>query len=64
MGQIHAEELEADQLREPPRPTHSEEGVDLTVIRMMREKSYDERLRWLQRAVEAARRLQRGRRIS
>lgn len=63
MESTHTDPFEKDEERESSRPTYSDEGVDLSVIRMMREKSYDERLSWLQRAVEAARRLRHGRRV-
>lgn len=47
-----------------PLPSHSEDGTDLTLIRMMRQKSYSERLRTMQQAVNGILRLRRGTRIS
>ena len=48
----------------PARPTLSDEGVDLTLIRMMREKSPAERLRWLNDAANQILRLRRARRVT
>ena len=45
------------------RPTSSDEGVDLTLIRMMREKTPAERLRWLNDAANGILRLRRARRV-
>jgi hypothetical protein len=47
----------------PGRPAFSDEGVDLTLIRMMREKTPAERLRWLDDAANAILRLRRARRV-
>ena len=46
------------------RPALSDEGVDLTLIRMMCEKSYAERLRWLNDAANGVLRLRRARRVT
>ena len=50
--------------RRKSQPLFSDEGVDLTLIRMMREKSPSERLRWLNDAANGILRLRRARRIS
>jgi len=47
-----------------PRPTHAPDGTDLTLIRMMLEKTPRERLQALQDAANSVLRLSRGKRIS
>lgn len=64
MKEIRA--AQGDEPDEPgsERPLFNEEGVDLTLIRMMREKSYAERLRWLNDAANGVLRLRRARRVT
>ena len=55
-------ETQEEQGEEKSLPLFSDEGVDLTLIRMMREKSPSERLRWLNDAANGILRLRRARR--